>query len=440
MARSWAELPAGCVVRIYGMSQDALTAAIESLPPDAPAIFTYFAGNAQTVAEMVAALLSELEAAAVRLYPAWLPPARNIAGPGGAAVPAVRALARAMAGPGTGLAPFLADLAELALRGTVHPDDPAAAGVPDADSPGAAAGVCAARRRAERSRPTTRFPPQTRAAGLARVLAAAYGRPRTSLVVHVPDGLTGGEEESLVAGCEWLARHAGLAIWLTGAPLLAVDRVPAGTVPPDPRVMADPVGPDPQVTSDPPVMPDRRVGSDLTVTSDPDMSDAAGRVGRMGPLDRSGRTRSVLSSSGGSAAHRPDRALAVRRPALGHPPVENVPHPASRAERALEAALAGCDWASGRAWNRSYRSHALANPIRVDLMWPAERCVVEIDGPDHRAHDKFAADHRRDVQLQLDGYAVLRFTNDQVLSDTGIVVDQLRRFLQKRRADGRKGP
>jgi very-short-patch-repair endonuclease len=398
---------------------------------------------------MVAALLSELETAALRLYPAWLPPAKDIAGPGGAAVPAVRALARAMAdpdpypdsdlgpGPGTGtgtdprLAPFLADLAELALRGTVRPDD-IAAGVPGAHSRGAAARVGTDRRRAERSRLSTRFPPQTRAAGLARVLAAAYGRPRTSLVVHVPDGLTGGEEESLVAGCEWLARRAGLAIWLTGAPLPTVDRVPVATVLPDPPVL-----PDSHVRPDSHVLPDPRAVSDPKVTSGP--GSRVGRTDASGRSDRD-RTRSARTPSGGPAAHRPDPAFAVTRPALGHPPVANVPHPASRAERALEAALAACDWASGRAWNRPYRSHALANPIRVDLMWPAERCVVEIDGPDHRSHDKFAADHRRDVQLQLDGYAVLRFTNDQVLADTGIVVDQLRRFLQKRRADGRKGP
>jgi Protein of unknown function (DUF559) len=84
---------------------------------------------------------------------------------------------------------------------------------------------------------------------------------------------------------------------------------------------------------------------------------------------------------------------------------------------ALEAALAACDWAVGRVWNQTFQPHILANLIRVDLLWADERCVVEVDGPDHCGILKFEADRRRDVHLQLEGFAVLRFTNDQILGD-----------------------
>ncbi|WP_306211633.1 endonuclease domain-containing protein [Actinoplanes sp. RD1] len=118
---------------------------------------------------------------------------------------------------------------------------------------------------------------------------------------------------------------------------------------------------------------------------------------------------------------------------IGYPAVAGRPHPASRAEQSLEAALAGAEWAAGREWNQHYQAHPLTNPIRVDLLWRAERCVVEIDGPEHRDPEQFAGDRQRDVQLQLAGYAVLRFTNAQVVRHLDLVVSQLRQFLDGRR-------
>lgn len=120
-------------------------------------------------------------------------------------------------------------------------------------------------------------------------------------------------------------------------------------------------------------------------------------------------------------------------PAVRYPAVAGRPHPGSRSEQALEEALAGCEWAWGRAWNQAYQPHPLAAPVRVDLMWEKERCVVEIDGDDHRAPAKFADDRRRDVRLQLDGYAVLRFPDVQVMTDLDTVIRQIRQFLRSRR-------
>ena len=50
---------------------------------------------------------------------------------------------------------------------------------------------------------------------------------------------------------------------------------------------------------------------------------------------------------------------------------------------------------------------------------------VEIDGPEHCRPARFEADRQRDVQLQLDGYAVLRFTNARINHDVGAVVHQI---------------
>jgi very-short-patch-repair endonuclease len=119
-----------------------------------------------------------------------------------------------------------------------------------------------------------------------------------------------------------------------------------------------------------------------------------------------------------------------------YPAVAGRPHPRSAAERELEASLARCAWAAGRTWNQVHQPHRLDVPIRVDLMWPDARCVVEIDGPDHRGALKYADDRRRDNSLVLAGYAVLRFTNDDIHRDTATVLATIRRLLTDRRQKG----
>ncbi|WP_433828968.1 endonuclease domain-containing protein [Actinoplanes sp. CA-015351] len=138
--------------------------------------------------------------------------------------------------------------------------------------------------------------------------------------------------------------------------------------------------------------------------------------------------------------HRLTRPLpASPESALPGPGVVGKPHPASSVERALEAALAAKSWAAGRMWNQTYQSHALTTPIRLDLLWPGERCVVELDGPEHCHPRRFEEDRQRDVQLQLDGYAVLRFTNARVIHDVGAVVHQIGAYLKGRRSVAAEG-
>lgn len=129
-------------------------------------------------------------------------------------------------------------------------------------------------------------------------------------------------------------------------------------------------------------------------------------------------------------------SVAHNSPRLDYPPPSGLPHPASVAEQELERRLATRVWAVGRKWNQTYASHVLAPPIRIDLMWPDARCAVEIDGPDHRGMLKYAQDRRRDNGLVLDGYAVLRFTNDEIADDPQRVLDVIERLLISRRGGG----
>jgi very-short-patch-repair endonuclease len=229
-----------------------------------------------------------------------------------------------------------------------------------------------------------RFPPQVRAAGLTRVIAEAYGRRSAALLIDVPDGLAPADERVLGASAEWLAHHGRLTVWLAGAPLHVVDRL---------RTVA--------VT-----LPAYLAW--LATDAPPTVDDAPGP------------TRGEPT---GQAA-----------PTFSYPPLSGLPRTDSPAELALERALAPHEWAFGRRWNHTYEWHILGRPYRLDLFWAAESLVVEVDGPDHRGRLKFADDRRRDVQLQLLGHDVLRFTNDQVLSDVHATVRKIQQSLSQRRA------
>jgi hypothetical protein len=120
-------------------------------------------------------------------------------------------------------------------------------------------------------------------------------------------------------------------------------------------------------------------------------------------------------------------------PVVEYPALAGLPR--SEIERTLARLLDHCEWAVGRVWNFEYEPHLLAQRIRVDLMWQAERVVVEIDGPEHRGRTHYAADRRRDNHLLLDGFSVLRFTNDDVEHDSQRLLATIEALLAKKRND-----
>ncbi|TQS40870.1 DUF559 domain-containing protein [Cryptosporangium phraense] len=324
-------------MHLAGVDPSRLAASLDPLPPDAPVVVTYRPDAGASQAALVSAILGLLEDSAVALFPDWLPEARGIDGAQGANIPAVRTLASRLAGRTLHYRSFLADLAVRALTG----------------------------------RPSTvSFPPESRAAGLVRVLEAAYDRADVVLLVELPHGLTAGHETALVSALEWLVHHGELGgVWLVGPPLTTVDWIQSRTV--------------------------------------PSLSGAA--IGGFEP-------------PGGAVA-----------PPLEIPPLTGRPHPQSTVEMRLERVLAGCPWAGERSWNATLSLDPLTAPMRVDLLWSAEHTVVEIDGQEHRRHRNFEADRARDVRLQTAGYAVLRFTNQHVLSDAHNVAHLIQRFLLTRR-------
>lgn len=339
MTDFWTDTASRRVVRLVGADAEAIVTSLESLPSGAPAVVTYYPHLEPTTSKVVDSILRELEATAIELFPSWLPAASEISGPGGVGVPAVRAVAKDVAATSHHFGPFLAELAEHGLR---------------------------------RANGMSRFPRETRAAGLMRVLKASYNRSSAAILVPVPENFPIACQRALVSACEWVAQQGDVGVWLAGQ-LEAAERINS--------VVA-------------------RQPNHLVSLVDGDV---------------------------------PEAMRTPASPTVVYPPVVGKPHPGSPAERKLEDALAKRAWAAGRVWNQTYCSHPLVNPVRLDLWWRDERFVVEIDGPDHRSKWKFAEDHRRDVMLHGDGLAVLRFTNAQVLDDLDVVLAAIEQFIHTRR-------
>ncbi len=71
-------------------------------------------------------------------------------------------------------------------------------------------------------------------------------------------------------------------------------------------------------------------------------------------------------------------------------------------------------------------------PYRVDFVWPEQRLAVETDGARFHGHQlAVRRDHARDAELQLRGWAVLRFTWQEVTGEPALVAARVGRLLSR---------
>jgi very-short-patch-repair endonuclease len=336
---SLAHIPVDRVVRLVGLTDEQLAVGLDPLPDGSPVVIRYRVPfPCASTHDVVDDVLAKLEAIAMELFPAWLSSADVIDTGSDFDRRVVRELAHRRAAESAHFGPFLADMAEAALRG------------------------CA---------PDRRFGPEVRAKGLARIITDSYRRDGVVLRVGPADGSSTEDDQRRAAvAFEWLVNPGDIGVWLTACALPLVDRY------------------------------------------------VTWRLSVPGFLEALSRDENAETP-----------------PPVDYPALAGRPHPASAAEQALERRLSRCEWATGRSWNQEYASGSLAPPIRVDLMWAAERCVVEIDGSDHRGILKYAADRRRDNGLMLDGFAVLRFTNEEIVDDPHRVLTVIESLLAKKRHD-----
>ncbi|GAA1461168.1 endonuclease domain-containing protein [Williamsia maris] len=345
-----ATIPRGRVVDLVGSDLLSFEATADPSPDHSPVAVSVVIDRPMSLARTVDDVVRALAAAVVDLFPTWLLDDESPDPPGYLDPATATRLVRLVASRSGHSMPALTVLTQAGRSGRLRLGELA---------------------------------PETLARECALLLATTYRRTHVCLAVTradpapddadpVPDAWTLDDQRVVATACEWLTRHADVAVCLVGDPLPAIDRF-------TPVPWATP------------------------------SADAARAVETVDADDTMGT------------------GVSVRLPA-----VSGRPHPASVAEQRLHAYLAQHVWSSGARWNEAFAPDPLAAPIRVDIVWPHARCVVEIDGDDHRSVAKYAADRRRDNMLQLAGYTVYRFTNREVLDDVSLVADVIERGLRGR--------
>jgi very-short-patch-repair endonuclease/predicted transcriptional regulator of viral defense system len=82
---------------------------------------------------------------------------------------------------------------------------------------------------------------------------------------------------------------------------------------------------------------------------------------------------------------------------------------------------------------RNVHVHIRGGLVEVDVLWPDEKVIVELDGAAHRTRRAFEADRRRDTALAVEGYVVIRLTWDRVTREPAKIAEELRRLIASRR-------
>jgi hypothetical protein len=123
-------------------------------------------------------------------------------------------------------------------------------------------------------------------------------------------------------------------------------------------------------------------------------------------------TRAVRELIERSHGHRGRRPLIAISAAVSEPPH----HTRSELEERFLALMreASIPEPSVNAWVEGYE---------VDMLWRAEKVIVELDGWEfHRTRGAFERDRARDVRLQLAGYRLLRFTWRQLETEPEVLI------------------
>jgi len=133
----------------------------------------------------------------------------------------------------------------------------------------------------------------------------------------------------------------------------------------------------------------------------------------------------------GSAQVRPSTKLYIH-PLIGRP------HPDSRGEQLLWSRLAADETLRGMFECNVWVTTTSESTYLVDFVWRDGRVIVEIDGFYwHSSQFQFSFDRRRDYELLLSGYRVMRIPHDELLSDLSLAVEKIRRLVQLKQSEGK---
>lgn len=116
-------------------------------------------------------------------------------------------------------------------------------------------------------------------------------------------------------------------------------------------------------------------------------------------------------------------------------PFFGKPHPNSQVENYLEEHLA-LDEELRPLFTWNHPMPLLGSLCSVDLLWEDGRLVIELDGSSHLKPLQYNKDRGRDYLLLLGGYTTVRITNESVISNVALVIEQIRNVVRLLQAKG----
>lgn len=125
----------------------------------------------------------------------------------------------------------------------------------------------------------------------------------------------------------------------------------------------------------------------------------------------------------------------TKPPRVSIAPLIGRPHPASQGEMMLANRLERDNELAGL-----FRFNVHAPTVRgttplVDLACELHRIIVEVDGYYHHSDESaFKNDRKRDYELLISGWVVLRLPHDEVVADVELAVDKIRDVLKFRQS------
>jgi very-short-patch-repair endonuclease len=122
-------------------------------------------------------------------------------------------------------------------------------------------------------------------------------------------------------------------------------------------------------------------------------------------------------------------------------PINGVPYPFSPGKQALAGRLAWDPELAGLFEFNQKVTTVHASQYLVDLLWPAGKIIVEVDGYKyHGNRAAFSQDRYRDYELVISGYTVLRLPHDEVVGDVMLAVEKIRDIVRfQRKYSGKMG-
>ena len=75
------------------------------------------------------------------------------------------------------------------------------------------------------------------------------------------------------------------------------------------------------------------------------------------------------------------------------------------------------------------RKQYIIDAYIVDFVCLSKQLIIEVDGKYHYTDEQQELDNLRDQRLQELGYTILRFTNEEVIAQPEIVVEQIKKLI-----------